>query len=378
MVLNITKWKAHTIFVGALPFFAYFPYIRTSPLASDTQPHFIMALVVGFLIISALKGRAYISYPALGFSIYFGTVGVLLSAPLSDVVSIVVLFFSMWLFLDLAKRNSEVVVIILKIVVVAYFIVGCAQWLGVNTFDVLVSNIRTSENRGVPSLASEPSFFGLLALATIISLEVYSIKSERTFQALGLICVLMSASLTAILPTIGVILVYGMAKLNFRSLMYVGILAGLVLIAVGNYTGRAVNLIDLAINNPDLLLQDPSLINRISRSFGALAVAYEDNFIPHNFSGLGQSLSASSLAELNVFTGEVERLSNIGSIFVYGFGFLSIPLLLYVFYIRQRIDMPAYLFVSIIVFITANISIATPYVGLILLAPRILYLRRTV
>lgn len=375
LVANLTKLQVSKAVLVMLLLCAFFPYVKTSSMDSDTQPHFIVALVIGLIMIFIARRGVFISWAMLSFSILYAVLAIILAAPASDVISIITLFLSMWLLAKLARMHLELIASVLKFVIVVYFLVGLAQVLGVGVFDSWVSNIRTSDERGVPSLASEPSFFGLLSLAVIVVLEVCSKGGARLYQAIGVLCIVMSASLTAILPAIIVIFAYALARVNARGAIYVTLFVGGGVVAVGDYTGRASMLVDLAINNPDLFLQDASLINRLSRSFGALVVAYDEGFRPHSFSGLAASLSNSTFSELDLLGGDVERLSNIGSIFIYGFGVMTIPLLLFLTKLRKKILTPPYLGISIVVFITANISIATPYVALILLAPRILYIK---
>lgn len=364
--------RLRRVFVYLLFVAGFLPYIKSSPLNSDVQPHFVATLLFSMLVSQLFVGRLHLSYTGAYFALVYCVLAIVFKSPFADVVSIAVLFTAISVLARITPTNLGVAESALKVVVVAYFVVGFAQLIGVDFFNFAVANIRTSETRGVPSLASEPSYYGLVALALVVALEVYSLGRVRGYQFLALCNVALSGSMTAIVPTFAVVMIYFLSKYKLKGAIYVLLLALVVVIGLMNHSGRAGKLFNYAVNDPNALLEDVSLVNRLSRSVGAMVVAYEDRFFPHSFVGLSSDLSASPLSNIEFLSGEVTRLSNIASVFVYGFGLLSLPLLLYLFFIRKHLLMPPYLLLAIFVLITANISIASPFVLFVLLAPYVL------
>lgn len=354
---------------------AMFPYIKTSPMGSDTQPHFVVALLIGLLFWVIKKGNV-IPFSAILFSCFFSTVAIFLDASWTDIVSIIAMFVFMGLLTTFGYKYIREIDFVLKLSVVVYFAVGLLQVLDVHILDFMVSNVRTTDLRGVTSLASEPSFFGLISLAFIVMLEFASLKYTRLYQLLGLFCVAMSASLTAIIPTLVILIAYFGNKISVRSYVYLMGFSVLFVWGISTFTGRAAMLVNAVISDPESILEDASAVNRMTRSLGVFYIAADDYFIPHSFEGLAENFASSSLANSEILSGVVERLSNVSSIFVYGFGFFSLPLLAFLIMQRKKFIFPVYLVLSILLFLTANISIATPYVPLILIAPYILYLKQ--
>jgi len=126
---------------------------------------------------------------------------------------------------------------------------------------------------------------------------------------------------------------------------------------------RLGSLVYTFLNSPQLIFLDASLSNRIIRGFGPIIAAFQDFFIPHDFSS-SVKVSFDFLSPLADDT--IERLSSLATIFLYGLGWLSFPLI--IAYIKAAcISLPLYFLV--VFFSIANITFATPYLWVFLSMP---------
>lgn len=344
-------------------------------MGSDTQPHFALALIFSVLFFLLMTWKL-ISYKWVVLGGIYAIIAAALGGMVTDVAAILLLFLSAGYFVRELPKHMDLAARLLKLSIAVYFGVAILQYFGFHGFDAVVTNVRSGEARGVTSLASEPSFFGLLSLAIVIMLEVIADPNRRKFQLIGLLCVLLSGSMAALVPAMAVIMAFMLGKYKLSGAVVSLVIAVLLLFLVSNYTDRASKLVLGLISDPDLVLADVSLINRVTRSFGLLYVATQDWFVPHGFTEISQSADVLYSAGATILSGEIERLNNVGSIFVYGFGLFSIPLLVMMFNSRNKMSFPLYLIVALFFYVTALVSIATPYVVLILISPYLVAIRR--
>lgn len=373
MNFNLAKVEVQKIMLILILTATFLPYLKTTPFESDIQPH-VMGFFILCIILNALLFNK-LSMPISGFiaALFYILLVLALEGSFFDIVRITFTFFSFFLFVGIMPKYPKTVGCFIEGVVLIYFIVAVFQYFcGDKIIMAIISNFRTSEGRGVTSLTSEPSYFGIISFSQIILLEFFGGKRKRVFQFLALINIFISASLAAIAPAI-LYLIFYFFKASKISILFIFIITILFFIIVLlHYLPdlRIAKLINIILDDPVLLIsKDISFVNRITRTFGPIYLAFYDSLSPHYF-----SVVESDLHRINDIKGvpseaEITRLSNIVSYFLYGFGFLSLPLFIYYFYISYRYKTPFFLLFAIIYFMLANISIVTPYALLVLSIP---------
>jgi hypothetical protein len=118
-------------------------------------------------------------------------------------------------------------------------------------------------------------------------------------------------------------------------------------------------------DSPALVLADVSVSNRIGRAAAPVYEAVRSGLVPHRFPRDSDIPIAfgfiSGLADTHV-----ERLSSLATVLLYVFGWISLPLLVTYFF-RSRA--PFFVYAAIAYFSVTNISIATPYLFVLLAVP---------
>lgn len=373
MSFNLAKVEIQKVMLILILTATFLPYLKTTSFESDIQPH-VMGIFVLFIVLNALLfNNLSISISGFVTALFYMLLVLVLEGNVSDIVRITFTFFSFFVFVGIIPKYPKTVGCFMEGVVLIYFIVAVFQYFcGDKIIMAIISNFRTSEGRGVTSLTSEPSYFGIISFSQIILLEFFGGKRKRAFQFLALINIFISASLAAIAPAI-LCLIFYFFKASKISILFVFIITILFFIIVLlNYFPdlRIAKLINIILDDPVLIIsKDISFVNRVTRTFGPIYLAFYDGFTPHYF-----SLIESDFHRINDIKdippeAVITRLSNIVSYFLYGFGFFSLPLFIYYFYIVYKYKTPFFLLFAIIYFMLANISIVTPYALLVFSIP---------
>lgn len=185
----------------------------------------------------------------------------------------------------------------IKIIINIYLIVGIIQRFQKDFLYDFIANARTSENRGVVSLTSEPSFYGYMCI--FFMFFVFDFKSNRNIYILNIlfqICLLAKSSITILyLGIFGILLViFNIKKINLKKVVVLVSLFGIVIV-VGRYylainggqriaffinTLISQNSINNAVN---ILLNDYSVSVRVNDIKVCLTGFMEYYGIPHGF-----------------------------------------------------------------------------------------------
>lgn len=369
----IEKKKLYDIMAFLVIFFSMFPYLKTTPLTADIQPHVIVIFFMYFYITFLLSYNKFTinNYVLSGIGIVamFFVSMLWLDAGALDYVRILFFFFSFFLLIEVYNNSSDIIHHAVSISIIIYFLGALGQIIfGLSVLDPFVSNLRFSDSRGLTSFASEPSFFGLVSLAQIIILEIMHKKKFRFFQFVALLSLLFSGSLFVILPA-SIIFIFYFVRARY-AIIYIAIfsLLGIGMLSILSMMHpdfRAVKLTNTLLSNPEVLLNDVSMLNRLLRSFGPIYLSFVDYFQPHNFIYTEQHLSC--LIDYFDKTDDlrVDRLSNVTTYLIYPFGYMGATLILYYLYKLYKFRVPLFVFFTIIYYGLANITIITPYATLL-------------
>lgn len=340
------------------------PYLKISPLNSNTQPHAMLALITAISLPIALTGKINL-YPLTAVSsLFFLTFGIA-SGEIVQGISLAMLPIG----IDFISRQDEEDIIFGAKIAIIVLLLGIS--LNIVAEDILskfVSNFRSGGYRGMNSFASEASFLGLLGLACGFIFHTLDAR-KHWFWMSGLVTA-FSGSATAIFPfVLMVLLIYIKGKkLLFYPIIIFIILIGFQYSAQTNTRFGGIS--RTILESPKLIFLDVSFSNRIVRSAGPIVEAYESGFYPQGFTA-DFEVSLAGLSDRADST--VGRLSNPASALIYGLGFLSFPFIV-IYIINSR--GPAEVWFILIYFSVVNISTATPYLWIIYAIPWILLRRQ--
>lgn len=327
-----------------LYFFCAFPFLSIFPFPSDTQPYALLIAVVYLLLRKRVRIPRNFYLPLAMLAVIVAWfVLTLLVEPVSE-----------WLMLFRKVYNYITVMVIplavynsfqytnglkekwIKGFILAWLVVGVVQsYIYPNFLGFLVPNFRTSATRGVPGLASEPSFYGYMMVFFCVLASRF--KSEKERYIYIAICVLQviflaesSVAIVYLLVFLSVLVIkwilhfYKMSPTRFLSTIVLVALSGALLymlakVYVRNNAGsRLVQLSRKLISNigsmrtlEDVYRVDVSVGQRVNAIYTSVKVSAENFFMPHGF----------------VYTDFSGRIMSAYGTALYEFGFIGIYLI---------------------------------------------------
>jgi len=347
-----------------------FPYLKTSPLGSDVQAHVFVVFAGLVALTLVLGGVSWKAYALFFLGLAFFGLTIALHGRGGDYIRVLFLFLMLYVFLFFLPKNKELSFKVVSFSVVVYFLGSIAQLVfGIDVLDDFVSNLRFSDSRGLTSFASEPSFLGLISLVQLLLLEIFPGEKKRFFQLLSFLNIVLCASMTVVFPSVMILLSYMMIYKNMygKGIVLILLLTVGVFLLKGFYSDlRLFMLIDKVFDSPiDLLSHDLSAVNRITRSFGPLYLAYIDNFGFHYFDSLESDLYRVVVLWGLSSDAEITRLSNVVTYLVYPYGWFGGGVVLFYVLFLIYSSTPFYLKAAVLFFIVANVSVITPYAVLL-------------
>lgn len=176
-------------------FFSFIKWFGIGNYSSDIQPY---CMIFAILIIARLsiKEKLLINIKlwnlymwicvAMGVATIFTIIDGTFSGVLRYIATYVSLIAISYCSYYFCKRNNGIKEKYIKIIINAYLVVGIIQYFVNRTFLYsFVSNARTTSNRGVISLASEPSFYGYVCIFLLIL--VLDFKENKKFYSINLL-----------------------------------------------------------------------------------------------------------------------------------------------------------------------------------------------
>lgn len=227
----------------------------------------------------------------------------------------------------------------------------------------LTSNWRGSGARGFKSFTAEPSYLGLIG--TVLAVILMYLKQRFYWVMAAVFLTLLSGSLAAIAPLFTILAVAYIRKDGLHWLALLLLIFGVLYHLAPSMDNRIGSLISDLRESPELLLKDVSFSNRIGRAFAPIYEASAAGFVPHRFPDefdipIGFEFISEKADQY------VRRLSSLATVFLYVFGVFSFPVIMWYLYVSRA---PLFIYLALIYFATTNISIATPYLYLLIAVP---------
>lgn len=268
-----------------------FPYISIIPISSDTQPWSLALSIIGCVFLST-HIRLYPVHLAL-LLLATASVGMLILegggfGSLRNAVGYLSMFFISIMATYVMRDSRDTVMRFIDISIMVWLTVGIIQRLYLkDAFTFLLGSARTTETRGVISLAPEPTYFATMILLMLLWRASHELKIWHGL-VLFVVVILLAASaqivivllISAFVLTICLLFSPRYYPVAIAILTTGGIGAGVILVLLP--ATRLGTLVQLAIDNPSLiLLQDASANERFVHIFAGLRSIVDKAFLPN-------------------------------------------------------------------------------------------------
>ena len=370
MVYSIKKEKANNqislmgILEFLLCFFCFFPFITPIQTGTDMQIYgFVIALVyIVYIGRLTINRKMIMQYCLCFFSlivlfidlILFGKFLVALKS-CYNYLSLGVVSIAVCQMYRRNQNNTLKFERMMKCFIIIWFVVGFIQAYYNKLFlATIVSNYRTSTNRGICGLASEPSFYGYMCFFFIVFAMKFS-KHRFIYIGLSLIQILFfaqsSVAFIYVVILLAIVIVGQMViDRNKKAILYfivgVAVLYTSVILINKYIPGSRIgNLSRRFLLDPLSISRDQSVEQRFSHIYKSV-IGFLDYFgFPHGFS--------------NAFTGLGRIMSGYGAA-LYELGFMGLIYIVNCFFnIRKGYSILYAIAISIVMFSAIQIGIPT-------------------
>lgn len=294
----------HFILYNILLIFCFFPFLNILNLPIDSQPN---ALIISFfiliinykIIINSLPVK--ILYLILIF--FIATFLVLISEfkfeTFASYVSYLSLcFVPLAVYISLKRLNGFSFKFFSKIILIWGFVAVVQKIYNPEflTFLQYRSSGSGLMGRGVNSLAPEPTYYGTIIALFIIIFFINNFNEKRSFFWIILLIVqlvILSLSSTIIAVFLISSFLYftlEIFKFNFKIKILVYILFTLVITTILFYVNfdviadtRIYKILEIALANPELILLDESINERLNHALFPIINLYDNNLLPMGF-----------------------------------------------------------------------------------------------
>lgn len=297
---------------GLIYFFVFCPNIQIIVFGTDTQPY-ALVFSLTFLLIYLFKKDKIRVPKSYGWFMIPGVIALGLyvlgiiqtnffeaTRSMLNYLTILVIPLSSYYLFQICGGLKEQYV---KWLINFWLIVAVIQKFFISDFMYFcIAGHRTTEERGVVSLMSEPSFYGYMCIFAMLFVLDFKSKKERNIYLANLVIqiFLFAESSITILYLMIIVGVYVLSwfcrtKINLNMILLalgvllIGVVA--VVIILNFFQGsRLGSLVWYAVYTPTELLNDASIQERMSDIVMALRGFWENRFMPHGF-GAGRIMS---------------------------------------------------------------------------------------
>lgn len=239
--------------------FCFFPFVKWFGIGgeSDVQVYGMIFSVI-YIVYYGMKSTINVSKKIFGLYIWIG-VGLVIGSASSMVgggldLGLSLRYFATYLGLIsislaaylISKKEGGIKELRIKIIINCYLVVGLIQRLLFREFAYdVVANARTTSNRGVISLCSEPSFYGYMCIFFMIL--ALDFKKDKLFYIINLLFQIIFIAKSAVtmlylLIFVGVFFICSLNKFSLKKvLLIIGIIVAIVAISYYFLTSKNSN-----------------------------------------------------------------------------------------------------------------------------------------
>jgi len=368
--------------------FTFLPYISFFNIGtiSDVQPYSLLCSTI-VIMIYLYKNNVFFKKNTLYFLIYnFFVITFLIynsiylnQLDISDTVRGVIPYVSLALisiasFISIQILKNDNVE---KVIKIFYWL-----WVAVGTIQIFDQNALTfwrirrviTDERGVISLANEPSYFALHLILFTLILVIISDKNDKYKYITLACCVLIAQNAVGVIYSGLLILILSKKRINAKQVFLTFSTIGILFLLIIGYfkfnpNSRLVFLLSSIIFSGEtpIYLKDISLNIRFAHLYLSVKAFFLDFFLPHGVNSWkdyyvnevikNPNLFIEPLYRLNISNGKIVTM--IGS-FLYEIGFLSF----YYFYffwniVKTKKEMKK-IGILILIFSTNGLNLSNP------------------
>ena len=297
-----------------LYFFCFCPFIFPLPgFGTDVQPYAFLIAIVCILRRQKLYGNRLIALLG-GYVIFAIVLGLFAETDMFSILkciySYLSLFIVTWAVYNELCVNDGFDERFAKKVMLLWFVVGLIQMFLMRNFgQSFVSGARTTLDRGVFGLASEPSFFGVQCFYFMFVVSLFKKNRNWYYLLVLFMAIVLAQSFTGItfmmtfmLPFVVNLLLKRKVKLIYIVFFICGTVAGIIGLQEYFLERRVGFLLQtLSQGGVAALLDDQSTFNRYTSIKDALDNSWENYFFPLGFSERIGSMFGSIVSEFGFF-----------------------------------------------------------------------------
>ena len=300
--------------------FSLFPFVKFFfvDFGSDQQPY---ALIISILIVLLyiLRGgkwpRATVVIVLVCMvATFWGAIdgiNTVYARSMANYLSLFFITFAVYVDLLTYKRIDERFI---KLVILTWTSVGVIQrFVNRGFLTALLSASRTSLDRGVVSLAVEPTTYGLFCLLMIVICWEYFESGRVLYTLLCVFQLIFLAQSSMALLLLGILLFYvGIVyflfsyrlsvKLKVLAVVVVGFFAAYFFVDEFLAGARIQRLMTMLIKNPlSIVMLDASVNDRVSHVYFSIRGALDNYLIPNGFNAWRQYVTTKSASQTTFF-----------------------------------------------------------------------------
>jgi len=362
--------------------FSFFPYVTFYSFGSDIQPWSILSILLMSLLLfySNVKFDNILVFLFIPFFYAFSLMFISTDymSGIRSLLGYLTVALVPLVFYIILEKHYKLFLKFLKFSTIIYLIVGVVQVLFYDEFmSFLLNRSSTTDSRGVVSLVTEPTFYGIVCLFLILLFVTLDVKAKKKYIFLLLfqIVILAQSSMT-ILFLIIFSFYYFIFKVNLKTISFVlfGIVTTILFIYnmdLSSYSIRIFQLISMFLSEPsNIFIADASINDRVSAIYFSIKGFVDNNFIANGFGTYSQYLN-SELPKQNTFwwVSESNRIMSFygGILFELGFVGLLIPFVYSILIFRAykyQISSALLYFFFLNTILLSAIPLSFPFVGI--------------
>lgn len=293
-------------------FFCFFPFIfPINTLGTDIQ---FYAFIVSIAYLVSLSEYHY-SIEIKIFCFVFliaAIIGVLSASNIMILIKCLFQYASLFIIslavYNLLIREGGLDESLCKKLILCWFFVGAVQtFIYPKFFMSIVANARTTLDRGVCALASEPSFFGLQCFYFIFIAAIFDKCRNLYWLMISIMALLFAQSFTGLAFVFFMLLCFASDHISFRRISLKWIFISLTVIATSSYfvvdffrNSRLGKIISVLVSNQNLVSKDESSSVRFRAITESLQTSLDNVFMPNGFTERIGSMFGGILQELGV------------------------------------------------------------------------------
>ena len=376
---NFSLFLKKGIFILFL-FFIFFPFVSPIKTSTDMQPYSVVFafILLPFFKLTITRSQLYILLlPLVAIVVLFFSDFSFNS--LRSLYNYISLFIIYYVSYKVLKSNVLNVKSIIKFFLSVWISIGLLQaTIKKDLLTFLISESRTTENRGATSLAPEPTFFAIILIYFLLFIFQLNLKNKNKYYIAIIFSILLVAKSSMGFVYLLVMFFYILlTKLNFKLFLITISSCLLLSISISFFVdSRLYELAMIFIENPsNLIMFDASINDRFFQIYFSIKGFFQFYFLPHGFSYWGKYLAIevpkySDYVMVDYFSSDGRIMSGLGSLlFELGFFGLLLPILILkqniILYRNNFIDL-FFVLILISLLLISAIPIGFSYFGLYL------------